>query len=194
MAEDRIDSAIQKRTAQPLETIPDAHFAPHSKIPNTPLATSTLSFLLGSVFSLGAATFLAGGFQSLWWTTYQLGFFIAAWSAFHWGEFAVTAGWNRHKCSVDCKPLTPLLSFSFSYPTLSAFLLENGMTYHAANASAVTEYLITLYFKPEWKAYPYVSVAGTFLPQVIDCSLRSLRCLHRPRWPSATLYCYDTRL
>jgi hypothetical protein len=23
-------------------------------------------------------------------------------SAFHWGEFAVTAGWNRQKASVDC--------------------------------------------------------------------------------------------
>jgi hypothetical protein len=33
----------------------------------------------------------------------QLSFFFATWSAFHWGEFAMTAGWNRARASVDCK-------------------------------------------------------------------------------------------
>jgi len=84
-----------------LETIPVNH-QPHENIPNTPLAASTISFLLGSIFSLGLMLFLTGGISDRWWATYQLGFFLAAWSGFHWGEFAVTAGWNRDKCSVDC--------------------------------------------------------------------------------------------
>lgn len=71
-------------------------------IPNTPLAASTISFLLGTLFTVGIFIFVSGGY-SQWWATYQLGFYLAAWSAFHWGEFAVTAGWNREKCSVDCK-------------------------------------------------------------------------------------------
>jgi len=33
----------------------------------------------------------------------QLSFFFMAWSAFHWGEFATTAGWNRARATVDCK-------------------------------------------------------------------------------------------
>lgn len=72
-------------------------------IPNTPLAVCTISFLLGALFSLGMALFLCGGLVSPWWATYQLGFFIATWSVFHWGEFAVTAGWNRDRCSVNCE-------------------------------------------------------------------------------------------
>lgn len=32
--------------------------------------------------------------------------------------------------------------------------------YHIANGVALTEYLLTLYFKRTWKAYPYVSLIG----------------------------------
>jgi protein-S-isoprenylcysteine O-methyltransferase len=89
--------------SNPLETIPDLNAGqPHGSIPNTPLAVSTISFLLGSIFAIGFLTFLSRGFDDFWFATYQLGFFVAAWSAFHWGEFAVTAGWNRQKVSVDC--------------------------------------------------------------------------------------------
>ena len=87
----------------PLETIPDlSTVQPHGSIPNTPLALSTISFVLGSIFAIGLSAFLGLGLDAFWFATYQLGFFTAAWSAFHWGEFAVTAGWNRHKVSVDC--------------------------------------------------------------------------------------------
>lgn len=95
----------QRASAQqhPLQTIPDDPAVRQGHlIPNTPLAVSTISFVLGSVFSLGALLFLSGGIQNVWWATPQLGFFVAAWSAFHWGEFAATAGWNLTKCSVDC--------------------------------------------------------------------------------------------
>lgn len=88
--------------AGPLNLKPSAGYEPHSKIPNTLLAVSTISFLLGCVFSIAFVQFSTGTFR-LWWATYRLAFFVAAWSAFHWGEFAVTAGWNRHKCSVDCE-------------------------------------------------------------------------------------------
>ncbi|KAI0068794.1 ICMT-domain-containing protein, partial [Artomyces pyxidatus] len=136
--------ALQSR---PLETVPTAAPAKpqHGNIPNTPLAASTISFLLGSTFTTGLFIFLSGGFSQFWWTTYQVGFFVAAWATFHWAEFAVTAGWNREKCSVD------------------SFLLDNGAMYHVANSLALLEYLVTLYFKPSLKAYPYVSEVGIFL-------------------------------
>jgi hypothetical protein len=89
--------------SNPLETIPDlSTVQPHGNIPNTPLAVSTISFILGSIFTLGSSIFLSRGLDDFWFATYQFGFFMASWSAFHWGEFAVTAGWNRQKVSVDC--------------------------------------------------------------------------------------------
>jgi protein-S-isoprenylcysteine O-methyltransferase len=102
---DNIEERLRQREAllrHPLATIPTTN-APPGNISNTPLAISTIAFLLGGVFSLGAITFVAGGSDVYWWSTHQLGFFVAAWAGFHWGEFAVTAGWNLEKCSVDCE-------------------------------------------------------------------------------------------
>ena len=88
----------------PLETVPTAaHELPHNNIPNTPLGVAMVSAGLGIAFTLGAGLFLSGGVPGSCWATYQIGFFTAAWAAFHWGEFAVTAGWNREKLSVDCE-------------------------------------------------------------------------------------------
>jgi protein-S-isoprenylcysteine O-methyltransferase len=102
----------QTLSSHPLRTIPIPSVTqPHENIPNTPLAVATIAFLLGAVCALGFLTFVVGGFSSYWWSTYQLGFFVAAWAAFHWAEFAVTAGWNLEKCSVDC-----------TLPSLSTFL------------------------------------------------------------------------
>ncbi|CCM03156.1 uncharacterized protein FIBRA_05278 [Fibroporia radiculosa] len=160
---DGFDERLRKRTMaapHPLDTVPtDPSLKPRGVIPNTPLAASAVSFLLGSLFVLGFLTFAVGGFERFWWTTYQLGFFFAAWSAFHWGEFAVTAGWNKDKCSID------------------SFLLENGMTYHIAHGVALLEYLITLYFKPAFKNYPRVSYAGMLLV-LIGQILRSTAMIH----------------
>lgn len=88
---------------------------PHGTIPNTVGAVSLISFLLGGLFFVSFSLFSSQcgevfldsrGLQtpgrSWWWTTPQLCFFLAAWSGFHWGEFIVTAGWNREKCTVDC--------------------------------------------------------------------------------------------
>lgn len=130
------------------------------RLPNTLLAAATISFALGSVFALGLITFLAGGLSAHWWTTYQAGFFVAAWAAFHWGEFAVTAGWNREKCSIECEPLIGHRRLIPDAHFLSAFLLDNGSTYHIANSTALVEYMITLYFKPSWKATPYLTPIG----------------------------------
>ena len=105
-AEDAFEQRLQDREHlrnRPLEMVPDqAARQPHGGIPNTPLAISIISLLLGTTFALGSLTFLCGGFSAFWFATYQVGFFVASWSAFHWGEFAVTAGWNREKVSVDC--------------------------------------------------------------------------------------------
>ena len=69
------------------------------------LHVSGISFVLGIIFALGSLAFVIGGFGKVWWATYQLGFFMAAWAAFHFGEFALTAGWNTEKCTVDCKSI-----------------------------------------------------------------------------------------
>ncbi|KZT12514.1 protein-s-isoprenylcysteine O-methyltransferase [Laetiporus sulphureus 93-53] len=157
--EDRLRQRAQSR-AHALDTVPtDAALKPRGRIANTPLATSTVSFLLGNVFALGALTCIVGGFSRFWWSTYQLGFFLAAWSAFHWGEFAVTAGWNKDKCSID------------------SFLLENGIQYHMAHGFAIFEYLITLYFRPTWKKHAYVSALGVILA-VVGQMLRSAAMIH----------------
>jgi protein-S-isoprenylcysteine O-methyltransferase len=120
---------------------------------------SSIAFFLGVIFALGALTFVVGGFGLWWWSTYQLGFFVAAWAGFHWGEFAVTAGWNLEKCSVD------------------SFLLDNGSMYHVANGTALLEYLLTLYFKPTSRSYPYVSQLGIILV-VAGQFLRSAAMIH----------------
>ena len=114
--QDSFDEKLRQRKAQlenhPLNTVPKTKaYRPESALPNTPLTASTISFVLGWAFSLGVLTFLRGGFGS-WWNSYQLGFFVAAWSGFHWGEFAVTAGWNLEKCSIDCAYVLLLLSCS----------------------------------------------------------------------------------
>lgn len=103
---DALEQRLRERErlrSRPLEMVPDPTTTqPGGTIPNTPLAVSTISFLLGTTFTLGSLTFLCGGFYEFWFATYQAGFFVASWSAFHLGEFVVTAGWNREKVSVDC--------------------------------------------------------------------------------------------
>ncbi|KAI0036790.1 ICMT-domain-containing protein [Vararia minispora EC-137] len=142
--------------ANSLETVPTSNVRPsQGRIPNTPLSASTISFFLGCVFATGVIAFVT---QPPW-LTYQLGFFFASWAVFHYGEFAVTAGWNREKCSVD------------------SFLLENGSMYHFAHSLAVFEYLVTLYLKPSWKAHPCVTTIGIFVV-IVGQALRSLSMIH----------------
>lgn len=147
----------QQRSA--LETEPTAVVRSQSStIPNTPLAASIISFSLGGLFIFGVLVVLNSGLQ-YGAVTWQLGFFLAAWAAFHWGEFAVTAGWNREKCSVDCK-YELLFCIHQTNAPLSAFLLENGIHYHLAHSFAILEYVLTAWLKPSLKTIPYVSALG----------------------------------
>jgi protein-S-isoprenylcysteine O-methyltransferase len=93
---------VQQLKANALETNPLSN-VPRGNIPNTPLASSTISFLLGCSFLFGVYTAVNDIPSTARLLTYQLGCFIAAWAFFHWAEFAVTAGWNFEKCSVDCQ-------------------------------------------------------------------------------------------
>lgn len=160
------DQRVEQRTAamasatvpanDPLNTRPADPIAhPQGTLPNTMLVVSSIAFALGTIFALGAAT-VALGWPSAW---YELGFFVAAWAAFHFGEFAVTAGWNRDKLSVD------------------SFLLNNGLAYHVAHSVAALEWLLTLYFAPHWKAMPYVSAVGIIIT-LFGQLLRSLAMVH----------------
>ncbi|KAL5530205.1 STE14 [Sanghuangporus sanghuang] len=154
-----------------LEMRPVGPSQPHGRIPNTPGAVSLISFILGGICFLSLSTFFSKlvvsgvsheGFVNLegwWWATPQLGFFLAAWSIFHWAEFVVTAGWNRDNCSVD------------------SFLLDNGAMYHVAHVTALTEYLLSLYFAPSWKAFSYVSVVGVVMT-IVGQGLRSTAMIH----------------
>ncbi|KAF8621638.1 hypothetical protein AX15_007656 [Amanita polypyramis BW_CC] len=152
------DQRQQLSSPHPLQTTP-VTADPHGNIPNTPMAVATIAFLLGAIFALGALTFAVGGFTSTWWSTYQLGFFAAAWATFHWAEFAVTAGWNLEKCSVD------------------SFLLDNGALYHVANGTALAEYLLALYFWPNSKSNNLVSAVGVFMV-LFGQALRSAAMIH----------------
>lgn len=160
---DLIEREVQRRLREQgrhaLSTEPTASHAPHGNIPNTPFFVSLIGFALGGLHSLGLLLFLWGGFDVYWWTTYQLGFFVAAWSFFHWAEFGVTARYNLEKCSID------------------SYLLDNGVMYHVANGTALVEYLVTLYFKPEWKARPYLSLIGILLT-LVGQALRSMAMIH----------------
>lgn len=161
--DDGFERRVRRRAAakaHPLDTIPvDPAHQPRGLIANTPLSVSFISFLLGSLFSFGILLFITNGYGLYWWSTYQLGFFFAVWSTFHWAEFAVTAGWNRDKCSVDCEYFRHMQLAVNEWLSL-AFLLENGAMYHGAHAVALSEYLLTLYFKPEYKQWPHVSFLG----------------------------------
>ena len=155
-----------------LEMRPAGASQPHGTIPNTPAMVSLISFLLGTMFAFSLVVFAQADLACLWAghcdesgsvLTPRLGFFMGAWSAFHWGEFAVTAQWNREKVSVDCE--LPRCFSSREANTLAlvdiAFLLDNGYQYHLAHGIALTEYLITTYLRPQWKSFPYISVLGS---------------------------------
>ncbi|KAF5333468.1 hypothetical protein D9611_002422 [Ephemerocybe angulata] len=135
----------QAMTRSALETVPVESAKPHGNIPNTPLVSSLISFVLGALFLLGSIAFVNGGYPGSSWVTWQLGGFIATWAIFHYLEFAVTAGWNREKCSVD------------------SYLLDNGKEYHLANTAAFLEYVVAHAWNPKTKTYPYVSEIGIAL-------------------------------
>lgn len=106
--ENGVEQHLKQRQAMPtqngaLETVPIKGTPTNGNIPNTPLASSLIAFCLGSVFTLGSLLLVYGGYPGSSWLTYQLGAFAASWALFHYLEFAVTAGWNREKCSVDCE-------------------------------------------------------------------------------------------
>jgi len=152
-------AATSATSAGALETQPTRQLnEPHHTIPNTPLASASISFLLGIVFTLGLVLWVTGPY-SLWFTQTQLGFFFACWAAFHWGEFAVTAGWNRDRVSVD------------------SYLLDNGVQYHIANIAAVTEFVIEAYFFPGLKQHVLLSRMGMILT-ISGQLLRSMAMIH----------------
>ena len=114
----RLQSQSQLWSLETQPTVLDLH---KGWIPNTPLASATISFLLGSIFALAvralfvnlglsAALFdlvktgkVAAGTIAFNRPLVQLSFFFMTWSVFLWGEFAITAGWNRPRVSVDCE-------------------------------------------------------------------------------------------
>ena len=58
-----------------------------------------------------------------------------------------------------------------------AFLLDNGALYHVAHGFALTEYLISLYLRPSWKTYPYLSTSGIVLV-LFGQALRTVAMIH----------------
>ncbi|EAU84877.1 prenyl cysteine carboxyl methyltransferase Ste14 [Coprinopsis cinerea okayama7 len=164
VSEDALEERFRARAAMGrggLETVPISSVAQQTRgnIPNTPLASSFIAFLLGITFALGATLVAINGVPQSDVLTRQLGFFAASWALFHWLEFGVTAGWNREKCSVD------------------SYLLDNGAMYHISNGIAVLEYVLTAAWNPSLKAYPYVTEIG-MVWVVFGQVLRSLAMIH----------------
>jgi len=166
--------------ANALETNPLTNI-PHGNIPNTPLASSTISFLLGSTFIFGLYTAVNDISNTAGLLTYQLGCFIAAWAFFHWAEFAVTAGWNFEKCSVDCQSFFSRKENN-NNDVHKAYLLDNGAMYHIANGAALLEYLLSLYIIPSGKSWPYVSQIGMLQLSVFTSSLFTTQIIQAQLW------------
>jgi len=77
-------------------------------LPNTPLAVSLISAILGGLSLTALAYSALPLFQILgagsWtWARSRLGVYVFAWGLFHLCEFWTTAGWNPQKLSVDGK-------------------------------------------------------------------------------------------
>ncbi|KAI5451907.1 farnesyl cysteine-carboxyl methyltransferase [Naganishia albida] len=105
-------------------------YRPTGTIPNTPFYASFISWSLGWIAGVTVETIFGSGR----WTRCirpQLGFYLAGWALFHVLEFWTTAACNREKLSVD------------------AFLLNNGMQYHAAHLIGLTEYFLSAFLVNE---------------------------------------------
>lgn len=93
-------------TAKP-DLLPKAsQYSLRGGLPNTPLAVSIISALLGgllvSSLALAAAPALQGLCTEKWnWARPQLGVYLACMGLFHLCEFWTTAGWNPQKLTVD---------------------------------------------------------------------------------------------
>ena len=99
------------RSMAPVDLLPHApQYALRGSLPNTPLAVSVISALLGglAVGSLALASqpvLRAIGAYEWGWARPQLGLYGTAMGAYHLWEFWTTAGWNPQKLSVDGEPL-----------------------------------------------------------------------------------------
>ncbi|KAK8861520.1 hypothetical protein IAR55_002341 [Kwoniella newhampshirensis] len=120
-------------TASPLALPKTDQYYIRGSLPNTILAVSVISAILGAIAATGLTSaaqplsqYIAGS-----WARPQLGIYIAAVAIFHLLEFFTTAGWNPQKLSID------------------AFLLNNGKQYHYAHALGLTEYFLVSIFHPQ---------------------------------------------
>lgn len=176
-------TSTSRKEVSSLETVPTAAVLHEAKFPpNTPLAASTTSFILGSIFSLTtwfvishsgvASAIYQWDWQKIAFNQplVQFSLFFSAWSLFHWGEFAVTAGWNREKCSTSCESLFSRKCHD-SDAHLVAFLLDNGREYHIAHAVALLEFTISAYFFPNSRRWSYITPIGIYTLNTIQDAL-----------------------
>lgn len=82
------------------------HYEAKETIPNTPLAASVISTVLGVAAGIAATCAVQPvlgwlGEANWTWARPQLGIYLTAWATFHILEFWTTAGWNIQKLSVD---------------------------------------------------------------------------------------------
>lgn len=116
-------SGITQRTSSSINNLPPAHvftsdpshtlmpavskYRAHNDIPNTPLAVSIISTILGGIFTTALTLTILGWISpkvgSFWgaWARPQLGLYVASLAIFHLLEFWVTARWNPERLSVD---------------------------------------------------------------------------------------------
>lgn len=93
-------------TAKP-DLLPKAsQYSLRGGLPNTPLAVSIISALLGGLLFSSVALAVAPALQAFstggWnWARPQLGVYLGCMGLFHLCEFWTTAGWNPQKLTVD---------------------------------------------------------------------------------------------
>lgn len=104
--------AADAEMSAPTPLMPAAtQYRPLGTLPNTPLAASIISAILGGMLFGGLAMVMSAAIRQLGldrlpsfaWARPQLAAYIAAMGLFHLAEFWTTAGWNPQKLSVDGK-------------------------------------------------------------------------------------------
>lgn len=89
-----------------------AQYTLRGSLPNTPLAVSVISAILGGSAAVSLALAVSPALKPFganeWqWARPQLGVYLAALGMFHLLEFWTTAGWNTQKLSVDGESAPP---------------------------------------------------------------------------------------
>lgn len=152
----RVNAAAPVMSPGPTLLPSASQHRPNGQLPNTPFAVSVISAALGGLVAASLAYLSVPFLQQLgsaaWpWARPQFALYGVAMGMFHLWEFWTTAGWNPNKLSVDGELALPELKNRTNgcLAHTTAFLLNNGLSYHIAHLAGVIEYIVSSYYWPQ---------------------------------------------